>query len=331
MKKTVYIHIGTHKTGTTSIQKFSVENSTKLFELGIYYPTISRPMINNISAGHHLLPWYIFNHPVPGSFYGEYNEKRESLFPSLIEGIKSSACDHILLSSEEFDRLSKEDINRLSEYFTDFNVKIIAYLRRKDSYMESMYQTDVLHNVEYNSFAEYMKIMPTPQNYYKFIKKWQDVFGLENVQVNFYCKKALKSNDIVVDFYSRLGLDVENMIKKDETKEINASVPFQYVGLIAMVRRMKVSDEIVNSIKRIAYKIRDSANKDFHFLSLAERIKLADSGLKEIRDLNLSLPDEECFSLSEDEKKRNVKQGNFSALKQVFADFENYMNKSNIK
>ena len=329
MKKTVYIHIGTHKTGTTAVQKFSAENSTELLELGIYYPTISRPTINKISVGHHLLPWYIINHPVPGTFYGEYDKKREFLFPELISNINSSACNHIVLSSEEFDRLNENEIKKLREYFKEFNVKIIIYLRRKDSYIESMYQTDVVYNNYDNTISEYMKVMTMPQNYYQFVKNWQDVFAIENVNINFYCKKALKSNDIIVDFYDKIGFNIEDILNEPEKRAINSSVPFQYVASIVMLRRMNASNDIINSVRRLAYKMEKYVNKDYHFLTLDERTKLADSGLEETKQLNLTLPYDKCMTISDEEKEKNTLNGKYSALKQVFKDFEDYISMQN--
>lgn len=328
MKKTLYIHIGTHKTGTTAIQKFSVDKFEELLALDIYYPKISRPTINKISNGHHLLPWYLIGHPVPDKYYNEYHDKKSSVFPSLIEDIKSSSCQNIIISSEEFDRLNSKEIEQLKAYFDEFNIKIIVYLRRKDTYLESMYQTDVISNNEKNNISEYIKNVPIPLNYYNFITDWKNTFGEENLLINFYCKKSLKSNDIVVDFYSHLGINVEEMIQADETKKINASVPFQYIGLISMLRRMDASDDMVNSVKRIAYKMGASANRDFHFLSLEERNELAKSGLEEVKRLNLVMPDEKCFTLSDDEKNDNIKLGRFAALKQVFTDFEEYLQKN---
>lgn len=327
MKKTLYIHIGTHKTGTTAIQKFSAEKAKELLELDIYYPNISRPIINKISNGHHLLPWYLVGHPVPAKYYGEYHDKRDLLFPSLIEEIKSSSCQNIILSSEEFDRLKKGEIEKLKEYFEDFDVKIIAYLRRKDSYIESMYQTDVISNNQKNDIFEYMKQVPIPLDYYSFVTNWQNVFGKENIFINFYCKKSLQSSNIVIDFYHKLGFDIHGLIESVKTEKVNSSVPFQYIATISMLRRMDAPDHIVNVLRRLSYKLSDTADKSYHFLPLDERLKLAKSGLEEIKKLNLNLPDDDCFSLSEEEQANDKVNGRFAALKQVFIDFENYMDR----
>lgn len=331
MTKTVYIHIGTHKTGTTAIQKFSAEKYERLLDLDIYYPKISRPIINKISNGHHLLPWYLIGHPVPDKYYGEYYNKKSSLFTSLIENIKLSSCQNIILSSEEFDRLNRVEIKKLKEYFVDFNIKIIVYLRRKDSYIESMYQTDVISNVEKNNINEYIKNVPVPLNYYKFIMDWKNIFGEDNISVNFYCKKSLQSNDIVVDFYSKLGVNIANFIDFNISREVNKSVPFQYIAAISMLRRMGAPVSVVNTLKRLSYKLSKTAEKNYHFLPLSERIRLSNSGLEEIKKLNLNLPYDECFILSEEEQSNENINSSFAALKQVFEDFEEYIDQQEQK
>ena len=328
MKKTVYIHIGTHKTGTTAVQKFSADHTKELIKLGIFYPYISRPAIANISIGQHLLPWYLTNHPVPDDYYGQYADKKESIFPSLIAAIKSSECEKIILSSEEFDRLNFEQVKILKDYFEELDVKIIIYLRRKDSYLETMYQTNVVHGEESRNIVDALKNMDIPLDYFEFVKKWQDIFGEKNVYIYFYCKDILKANDIIIDFYDHLGVDVEEMVKKSATNNrINASIPFQYVTMIANMRRNNASSNTINLVKRVGKKMGDTADKSYHFLPLKERVNLAKSGLEEIERLNLNIPDKECFALSFDELKEDEDEKQSHALMQIFKDFENYMNK----
>lgn len=122
----------------------------------------------------------------------------------------------------------------------------------------------------------------------------------------------------------KLGVDVKNIIKNDETKGINASVPFHYVEIISTLRRMNASEEIINSIIYIAKKIANTAGNGYHFLPLAERIELARPGLDGIKNLGLILQDKECFTVSEE----NLKKEKLSPLKQVFEDLEKYIDKN---
>ena len=73
---------------------------------------------------------------------------------------------------------------------------------------------------------------------------------------------------------------------------------------------------------RISRKIGAHASKNYHFLTLEDRKKLAVSGLDEIKMLDLKMPDKKCFVIPDDEYHNNI---NFGGLRQVFEDFERYM------
>ncbi len=56
--KTVYLHIGTHRTGSTSIQRFMANAEEALAEQGIIYPKTGRPDTDWTNQyGHHELAW----------------------------------------------------------------------------------------------------------------------------------------------------------------------------------------------------------------------------------------------------------------------------------
>jgi len=52
--KTLFVHIGTHKTGTTSIQNFLRNHATSLNECGVFVPK-SGTLDEN--SGHHNIAW----------------------------------------------------------------------------------------------------------------------------------------------------------------------------------------------------------------------------------------------------------------------------------
>lgn len=56
--KTVYLHIGTHRTGSTSIQRFLANGEEALADRGVIYPKTGRPDTEwSNRYGHHLLHW----------------------------------------------------------------------------------------------------------------------------------------------------------------------------------------------------------------------------------------------------------------------------------
>ncbi|MGE4371805.1 MAG: hypothetical protein AB7E29_02710 [Xanthobacter sp.] len=57
MKRQIFIHIGTHKTGTTSIQSLLCQRASRLQRIGIHVPQAGRAFPN--FAGHHNIGWML--------------------------------------------------------------------------------------------------------------------------------------------------------------------------------------------------------------------------------------------------------------------------------
>jgi hypothetical protein len=328
--KTIYIHIGTHKTGTTAIQMFASKNVHKLERRGYYYPLIGRPLITGIAHGHHLLPWYIVNHPVPDRYWMDLAHDKKSVFKHLIKAIEQNLCSKIILSSEEFDVFSKKHIESLKSFFASFDIKIVAYLRRKDSYVESMYQTMVVYNNESRQIGEVLKkSFRSPLNYFDFIENWRQVFGPENVIIRLYYPETLDSGDVVLDFYNRVGLDVRDFYKANEQHGINSSVPLHYVAVAAMLRRAGAHPEIIKVCNRIAQKMKNRTSPGFHFLSEHERRNLAESGLSEMKLLKILSEDDPAwahFEIKAQEGEAFYKNTKFEGIGRILMDFEEILN-----
>lgn len=322
MKKKVYIHIGTHKTGTTAVQGFSANATAFLEAHGVYYPLIARPFIKKQSLGHHLIPWHLKKRNIPASRYVEFAGREEEMLLALIESIHASACDSVVLSSEEFDTLNAVEIGALRQLFSDFDVRIIVYLRRKDTMIESMYQTNVLHYRLAQTIEEYTKKMPIPSDYYEFVRQWQGAFGEENIDINLYCKESLLDGNIVVDFYQKLGVSVADALKNSGAKSVNATLPLQYTSLILRLKQAGIESAVTDAFQRIGEKYAQKSVHEFHFLSKASRLNFALSGLDEIRRLGLDVGEGSCMRLSEEELDRQVQSSENADLMLVFEDLQ---------
>src|ERR1044072_5459246 len=91
-KRVCYIHIGPHKTGTTSIQVFLKENRSKLLKAGCFAPET-----RNLYGGHHLLVRQLCGLPVP--------EQHQGTSAAFASAVKNITCESIVISSETLDRL----------------------------------------------------------------------------------------------------------------------------------------------------------------------------------------------------------------------------------
>ena len=95
MKKIAYIHIGLHKTGSTSLQRFLKVNENFLYTNNIFIPKSCRvwqeEIINHYNLAQELIGSKLFS-------------KDNNSFNDLLEEIKN-IDKNILLSSEDFSRL----------------------------------------------------------------------------------------------------------------------------------------------------------------------------------------------------------------------------------
>jgi hypothetical protein len=190
MKKCL-IHIGTHKTGTTSIQSFLYKNSESLKQKGIFYSSLVE---ENINAGHHAIAAKI-----AANKSSEVKRNRIRI-QQLMKDIEESSCNSAIISSEIFSTI---DPDLVRQTFAEFDCHIICFLRRQDDYLESMYREIIKNSEFFGSKAEFLDIVRTekelelcayqnkynatlPLYYDRFLDKWADCFGKEKIHVRAY-------------------------------------------------------------------------------------------------------------------------------------------------
>ena len=199
------IHIGTEKTGTTTIQTFLRENREALIKDGFYYPR---------TPGLYALPHLI---RFCRNAFGEdsiepenerplkENEWKRDFAASFCKEIKGipKFVDTIILSSEHFhSRLKTEnEIMNLRMLVMPFakSFQISAYLRRQDLLAVSCFSTIVRfgHNPTH--------IIPTFDNnhYYDYenmLKMWNSVFPEARFIVKPFESEKLIGEDALEDF-----------------------------------------------------------------------------------------------------------------------------------
>ena len=182
-KKTLFIHIGTPKTGTTVIQNFCEHNKKILEENGIYYPVVN---------GWKHWGGYAANEGNYGWYVRGLKDKHKELLCEFF-----SNHDKVLLSSEciwgeVFDKV--EWLNEIINTIPNADIKIIVYLRNQADYFESLYREIVkiigLHYqikeifLKEDCFVEVKKQM----NYYNALDPIASVIGKHNIIVRPYEK-----------------------------------------------------------------------------------------------------------------------------------------------
>lgn len=227
MRKTVYIHIGNFKTGTTAIQKFCHDYSERLKENNFRYISNNRPSNNITNHGKLSLSLYEkFGGVPPRDWYNDDTTFEEEI-KVCIDEIESSSQENIIISSEEFWRLptlpnGKEAIQHLYDSFSAYKLKIIIYIREPFSFSKSWYNQVIKGGVAVKPYLDFF--LSTPLSFLlpgEQLKSWEQFVGSENIILKEYAKSGV---DHINEFLNLLGMKdlCEN---NDLTKTINQAIP----------------------------------------------------------------------------------------------------------
>jgi hypothetical protein len=128
----VYFHIGTHKTGTTSVQEFSRANAERLLSDGVYIPKTG---CITSTSGHHNLAWEITGDIRFNKDFGNFDQ--------LVEEIANCDADKIFVSSEDFEYVlsMRGGLGVIEKRLRRLGCKIvfIIVLREQTEYISSLY------------------------------------------------------------------------------------------------------------------------------------------------------------------------------------------------
>ncbi|WP_318472315.1 hypothetical protein [Photobacterium leiognathi] len=245
-KKTLYIHIGTGKTGTSALQKFLVFNENILYENhDIKYLITGRDQNK-----HRALDLNARRHDTDGL------SKVKKLLIEVNKEILESKATRFLISDEDFPGLTKNEIQLYREMIDSrINIKVIIYLRRQDEYLESWYLQLVKtgqYNLDINSLKERL-LKKEVFEYSQILERWESVFGVNNLIIRIYQKTRFIDNDLFDDFMGIFNIN-SNKIKK-ESKIVNSSLTRDKALLIKKIANNNLAhildDRLISYIKKL--------------------------------------------------------------------------------
>lgn len=251
----VILHIGWHKTGTSSLQTFLSNNKALLLEKhGIMYPDTGL-----ISHAHHKLAWSLQD-PLVSQWAKKisFNTPAEEIFTLLFTECRNRNAETVLLSSEEFSQTEKYSISRLASVLKTHQVTIVAYIRRQDKYLESLYNqliktSFMRYKLDLDRFIE-NKIKEDGLNYMNYFPKWSAVFPGAEFIIRPYERELLLQNDICHDFLHHVLKCPEQEFQFNPAEE-NESLGFRSVEFLKRMNRIPISgsqhEKIVSLLKQL--------------------------------------------------------------------------------
>ncbi|ALG91637.1 MULTISPECIES: sulfotransferase family protein [Actibacterium] len=184
MKKRIIIHIGYHKTGSTSLQSYMEENRDFLSKRGLYYPVTKRDHDRDYFNKHLKL----FNDLIVIDHHDdEFFEKVATVFEPYLNEIEKSGCNLAVLSEESFSAFGPKMIEALGFLRKTYDVKILAVLRRQDEFLQSWYHQTIKDFREVRDFSQFLKDENWRRlRYDEALAHWAAAFGDENLIVRSY-------------------------------------------------------------------------------------------------------------------------------------------------
>jgi hypothetical protein len=179
-KPKLMLHIGRHKCGTSSLQRFLSANAGVLERHGISYPVLHRQ------------PYA--HHPVAHAYGG--NGVDTGAFWQVV-----AASSAAIVSSEAFQNI---DPASLAPDLDGFDVTILAYFREPLDYLLSSYAQKVKAGNTAATLEDYAAHFHVP--YHDFAFAWQAAFPQANLRFRLFESAHLSGQDVRRDFLLQCGL-----------------------------------------------------------------------------------------------------------------------------
>lgn len=220
--KTIYLHIGFGKTGTSAVQQFFFSNQEELAELGLLYPATGRTCY-----AHHGLALY---EPV------EMPKGVEGLYKTLLEEIASTPANRILISSEQFCFLKRLYIVKIKELLSGYDVKVIFYVRSQLKLIESTFLEWQKAGWKYkNNIEQFYKETKASFDFSVRIQPWIEEFGIDNIIVRVYDYRTIGDNTCL-DVMKILGIKLTNKMREVNNRANPSLIP-EFSTLISIIDR----------------------------------------------------------------------------------------------
>lgn len=253
MTRRLALHIGIHKTGTTTFQRFCAWHRAELRARGIDYPLEAL-----------------------GDGRVDFNGLGTALLADAEEAagcwgrvLAAASQPLTLLSGEALCRLDDEQVAAVREWTRDFEVGVIVYLRNVEDYLVSAYKQRIKRGSFAGAFGAFISEHAAAVDYDALVRRWEGAFGADAVDVRVY-DRVVRDSDVVTDLLASLG--AEDLAPPVEPERANVSPDDRTVALVRAINRVKQTLAGRRRRSRLFRLLRESALRRALPWRLAERL-----------------------------------------------------------
>lgn len=221
--RTATLHIGPHKTGTTSIQDFLHRNAGRLLSYGVYVPKAPG------APNHHGLAVFAMDSERSSGlidllqlqdgavraryrddFANTLSEELQQLNPNVANVVLSNEHCSSLQRTEEIERLR----SLLSPHFDRF--RIVFYLRSHDQIFTSSYTQRVKGGLSEasGSISDALR----SNNYLALAERWAGVFGRDALRLRMFDRARFVNGDLIDDFCAAAEIPLDPEYERPERR-----------------------------------------------------------------------------------------------------------------
>ncbi len=260
MKKEVIIHIGLHKTGTTSIQDFCMKNRNDLGE----FDFVCRKSDGSLRYDGN--SYFLF---IRKDFF-KISRSISIDIDTLEAAILSSQKDRVIVSTESLSWIyDTDELNRLKNRLKKISEKItiICYVRNSLDFAKSVFSEackphnclSALHDFRYSPLSPQVLEDKFKFNYYSFnnLSAWYSVFNDENIIFRPFDKKLFYKENLICDFLKIVKIDEVDIYEKAINHKVkNISLSYLQILYLSNLKRFtsSLNSKLSNLIVEGAYK-----------------------------------------------------------------------------
>lgn len=288
MKKTLILHIGMPKTGSTALQVFLSKHGKELKKKQIgYYKHLYRytPWLTASNADFLLaqllmeLPEaeegikrdFLHNYPSLDIFRIRFTNKTKCQLEEEKEHFQKyiQSYQTIILSEEviwhyhPFFKDYWSTLKRLCDaYFEDYDIKIMTYLRRQDLWFESKWKEDMRNEMPFPLDFEDALNVYDQIGYFDYetcIKEMEKVFGKQSIIIRNYDPSSMIRKNIISDFCAAIGIELNIPIPSDKK---NISMSSEVAKAMCLINQGKTKSD--NNLRATYYAISNELSQKFH-------------------------------------------------------------------
>jgi hypothetical protein len=245
--KRCWIHIGMHKTGSTSIQ-VSLAKERDLADWKYIKVEGRRNMGGVLYAMFASDPtryhWFQKQGRTSADIVAEGARLREELGRE----IQKSPESNLVISGESLTLIDEKGLVEMDAFLRNFfdEIRVIGYVRPPIGFKVSFFQQRVKHSncdFDFNDFQ---------LQYRKRFKKFDDIFGRENVLLRKFEPETFRNGCIVMDFCDQIGMAAPDA---SEIERINESLCREACGILYAYRKFGpsygVGKDVIKENKRL--------------------------------------------------------------------------------